>query len=54
MATAVANINWLFPDNNVVVTTQDFQNMVYEAEHSGDMTFEQFRKSIAKWLNNNK
>ncbi|MDR2839955.1 MAG: hypothetical protein LBV75_01625 [Paludibacter sp.] len=53
MQTAVKTTDWLFPNEDIIVTDNDFKNMVNDAEHSGDMTFEQFKISMSKWVKQN-
>ncbi|GHU79003.1 hypothetical protein FACS1894145_2210 [Bacteroidia bacterium] len=42
-------IDWLFPDENQVVTVEDFREMVREAENSGSMTLSEFKDKMASW-----
>jgi ribosomal protein S11 len=50
MTTIAKKIDWLFPEADTIVTYQDFKDMVISAERSGDMSFEQFKNSMQKWL----
>ncbi|GHT12327.1 hypothetical protein AGMMS4956_06770 [Bacteroidia bacterium] len=44
--------NWLFPDENQIVTINDFREMVREAENSGAMSFETFKEQMNVWFQN--
>jgi len=43
-------INWLFPDANIEVSTEDYQKKIFEDEHSGDMSFKEFKERLETWL----
>ena len=45
-------INWLFPDANTKVSLEDYQKKIFEDEHSGDMSFKEFKKRLEAWLIN--
>ena len=47
-------INWLFPDANTEVTIEDYQKKIFEDEHSGDMSFKEFKERLeALWIHHN-
>ena len=47
-------INWLFPDANTEVTIDDYQKKIFKDEHSGDMSFREFKERLeAWWINHN-
>lgn len=43
-------INWLFPDVNTEVSLEDYQKKIFEDEHSGDMSFKEFKERLETWL----
>lgn len=43
-------INWLFPDANTKVSLEDYQKKIFEDEHSGDMSFKEFKERLETWL----
>jgi len=54
MATATTKkINWLFPDPDVEVTLEDYQNKIREDERSGDMSVREFNHRLETWLAEN-
>jgi len=42
-------INWLFPDENQVVTIEDFREMVREAEKEKGMSISEYREKMNLW-----
>jgi len=50
--TATKKIDWLFPDENQVVTMEDFLDMVQEAENQPPYSYQEHRRIINEWLQN--
>ncbi|MDR3267029.1 MAG: hypothetical protein LBT24_05615 [Tannerella sp.] len=44
--------NWLFPDDNEVITVIDFCEMVKEAENTPTYTYEEHRRIVKEWQRN--
>jgi hypothetical protein len=42
-------INWLFPDVNTEVSIEDYRKKIFEDEHSGDMSFKEFKEKLEAW-----
>ena len=42
-------INWLFPDANTEVSIEDYRKKIFEDEHSGDMSFKEFKEKLEAW-----
>ena len=47
-------IDWLFPDENQVVTIEDFREMVREAESQPGYSYQEHRKIVNEWLQNHR
>ena len=50
-------INWLFPDENpadMVITVEDFREMVREAESQPGYSFLEHKKIVNEWLKNHR
>ena len=50
-------INWLFPGENpadMVITVEDFREMVQEAESQPGYSYQEHRKIVNEWLKNNR
>ena len=45
-------IDWLFPDENRVVTVSDFHEMVQEAENQPSYSYQAHRTIVNEWLQN--
>jgi len=45
-------INWLFPDEEQVVTIDDFYEMVQEAENQPGYSYQEHRTLVNEWLQN--
>ena len=48
-------INWLFPDENpadMVITVEDFREMVREAESQPSYSYQEHRKIVNEWIKN--
>ena len=48
-------INWLFPDENpadMVITVEDFREMVREAEKGKGMSLSEYREKMNLWWQN--
>ena len=45
-------INWLFPDENQVVTIDDFREMVREAEKDKGMSLSECKEKMDLWWQN--
>jgi len=56
MATAVTKvkkqIDWQFPNENEIVTIDDFKEMVRNSENAPHISFEEFCKVTDEWLSN--
>ena len=46
-------IDWVSPYSGVKITIEDYRNEMYTAEHSGDITNEQFQINMHKWMMQN-
>lgn len=42
-------IKWLFPEADTEVSIEDYQKKIFEDEHSGDMSFKEFRERLEAW-----
>ena len=42
-------INWLFPEADTEVSIEDYQKKIFEDEHSGDMSFKEFKERLEAW-----
>ena len=51
--TKTKKINWLFPDPDVEVTLEDYQEKIHEDEKSGDMSLSEFNRRLEAWLTEN-
>ena len=51
--TATKKINWLFPDPDVEVTLEDYRKKIHEDEHSGDMSYSEFKRRLEAWMAEN-
>jgi hypothetical protein len=47
-------INWLFPEENQVVTIDDFREMVREAESQPAYSYQEHRRIMNEWLQNHR
>ena len=47
-------IDWLFPDENRVVTIEDFHEMVREAENQPAYSYREHRRIINEWQQNHR
>jgi hypothetical protein len=47
--TAEKEINWLFPDEKQVVTEDDFQKMVRDAESQPSYSYQEHRRIVNEW-----
>ena len=50
-------INWLLPDENpadMVITIEDFREMVQEAESQSSYSYQEHRKIVNEWLKNHR
>ena len=50
-------INWLFPNENqadMVVTVDDFREMVQEAENQPGYSYQEHRKIVNEWIKNHR
>ena len=45
-------IDWVSP-SDVKVTLDDYRNEMYAAEHSGDISYEQFKTNMHQWMTRN-
>jgi len=48
-------INWLFPNENpadMVITVEDFREMVREAENQPSYSYQEHRKIVSEWIKN--
>ena len=44
-------INWLFPEDEADVSFEDYQKKIFDDEHSGDMSFKEFKERLETWWN---
>jgi len=52
IATAKKEIDWLFPNENQVVTLDDFREMVHNAEKEKGMSLSEYKAKMNVWWQN--
>ncbi|GHV11149.1 hypothetical protein FACS1894162_6320 [Bacteroidia bacterium] len=52
ITTKKQEINWLFPNENQTVTTDDFRAMVCEAERQKGMSLSEYKSKMDSWWQN--
>ena len=52
ITTKKKEINWLFPNENQKVTTDDFREMVHKAERQKGMSFVEYKSKMDLWWQN--